>query len=69
MTRDGLSFDEFAELLSARRAQYISGDFSEMQMRLFLGRNGYSATDIQSEINDLRPQWLAALRAKDHKEI
>lgn len=61
MPRD-LSWSDFSELLSARRAQYIAGEINGNDMLEFLYRNGYTATEAKSEMADLSAAWLANLR-------
>lgn len=48
--RQQMSWDDFKELHDAYRERYQKGEIDSSEYRRFLGRNGFTATEIEEEL-------------------
>lgn len=53
--RDGMSWEEYAELCEAYRIRFRNGEIDENSFRRLMGKAGFNATEIDAEVKDNEP--------------
>jgi hypothetical protein len=65
-TKNGMTYEEFQELLKIRTAEFINYEITEKEFRKFLQRNGFNAYGVTSEVKEAleirRAATLAEIR-------
>ncbi|KAH1282217.1 hypothetical protein KXX11_003824 [Aspergillus fumigatus] len=62
------SYMEVADLVSARRQDYVNGHASEAVYRASLKALGLSQVDIENELDNAAAEWVQNAKNFDHED-